>query len=592
MTPSPLDAALARAAEILRRTGFLPSLADESVWSYKSLSELATEATDELWQWWAPRGLSSALHRATIAGLFYRLSSTDHCYDPTLESEWRDNGLQLLRRFLTETLGADSVQSVPDLRWEIQASAASRDLERALTLLRLWDSLDRDLEYFHLAPRSAFLLSMTETFDWDDATWDLDIVPNEWGALAASTDLLAFALTCEEPRRRATDRDAAALLKRNAGKDFWSGLPVQRADALRDELLLVCRGALNRLGPERSARLGLNAAIGAWADARLGNRATDPGLMTAAAAKYESCAATLVPRAVDIGSRLLRTAAHWFLSAREPYLAERAVRKWIESEPDSAEAHKYLARCYHEQGKTHAVIETFETYVRLNDNTDEDWLTTFFLGLGLNALNGRRMASALNSAAMTSTFRPQGIALVSRFQPWLNRLCSEARDLWWSGLYTVTSTHHLADLGEDLVIANGADAFGEAVSRQLRATVFLPFASAEPGISLGDDDHWRKCLNGKATLGTQVGCLIETQQPKSNHALRLRQWLQQNRPSFSKYLTKAPASKLNQLWKIRGSAQHESISQTDLDEIFRIASDVLEALAGGPSDESTQSRRT
>jgi hypothetical protein len=125
-----------------------------------------------------------------------------------------------------------------------------------------------------------------------------------------------------------------------------------------------------------------------------------------------------------------------------------------------------------------------------------------------------------------------------------------------------------------------ADAFGEAVSFELKERVFRPFAAS--AVLTPPDDYWKRALSGQATLGQMVNCLLQTrEQPIQEVAQQLAKWLTTNLPQFREHLRRTPARRLLRMAGLRGEAQHGSVTEAETREVFWQAADLLKALTGG-----------
>lgn len=174
---------------------------------------------------------------------------------------------------------------------------------------------------------------------------------------------------------------------------------------------------------------------------------------------------------------------------------------------------------------------------------------------------------------------------------WTERLSLDAFRRWWTGLYVFTSATLRQEIGEAAVSEQAGDAFGEAVSLQLRHAVARRFASElskQPRIASRPDEYWSRFLAEKATLGEQLSCLLQTRNPNHELARRLQRWLGTNAPALSKYLERK-GNALMILAALRGEAQHNTVTAEQLRRLYEEAEALLRLVpseAVGPAKPS------
>jgi hypothetical protein len=125
---------------------------------------------------------------------------------------------------------------------------------------------------------------------------------------------------------------------------------------------------------------------------------------------------------------------------------------------------------------------------------------------------------------------------------------------------------------------HAADAFGESVLFELKERVFLPFGSSTPVNP--PDEHWTRVLDGRGMLGQMIECLLQTRVRNHSTAKQLSEWLTVNRPRLRERIHKTRPSRLRKLARLRGQAQHGSVTEAETREVFVVASDLLSAIAG------------
>lgn len=370
-----------------------------------------------------------------------------------------------------------------------------------------------------------------------------------------------------------TERRFFNAVQRKKGLDPWSGLPLEEARRLRQELARTGYRLLRQLGPSRVGQQALLAAFSAWCRFALGVLEDDSEEVGIAAEEFarisaEECpggAISVITAAADIYQHLGRLAE-----------AETQIRRWVALGPKSADARKRLAEVLYKQDRVPEATEMFETYVRLSDETPEaSWVNSLTLRLGLEAAGNRRLL--LESAAEQATWAPMGQRVAEWQHPWLSRLCPEAKRRWWAGLYVLSSSEARENLSEQTIWEMAADAFGEAVAMELRHSVLQPFREAHPGEPLTTPlpDHWKKAREGHATLGNLLHCLMNAKYPPLPVGRSFSAWLQQHKRPLFDYICRRDVDLLR-LAKLRGAAQHDTVTLAEARQVFEDAVGLLQ----------------
>ena len=165
-------------------------------------------------------------------------------------------------------------------------------------------------------------------------------------------------------------------------------------------------------------------------------------------------------------------------------------------------------------------ISVYEDYVRCRREGENDWEASFLLRVGLEYGSQQQRRAAIELAAFSARFREPAEALLSWFSDWFSRLTPNAKDRWWVGMFALSSPNISEELGDARWNEVGSS-FGEAVTLELKARVFEPFARTYSGTS---DEHWKRVLNGRGTLGDLLRCLLQTQDCNSDPAKALAFW--------------------------------------------------------------------
>ena len=155
-------------------------------------------------------------------------------------------------------------------------------------------------------------------------------------------------------------------------------------------------------------------------------------------------------------------------------------------------------------------------------------------------------------------------------------------------MYLLTSP--LAEEICDTRWGKAAAAFGEAVAFELKERVFGPFAQSVR--SVPPDDYWKRALARRAALGEMSNCLRQTRYPQNTIAKELDGWLQANQPRLREKIQKDQSQRLQRLGSLRGQGTHDHVSVTESDtrEVWRLAMEWFEAMAGeAPAKSSSPS---
>src|SRR5206468_3807649 len=111
------------------------------------------------------------------------------------------------------------------------------------------------------------------------------------------------------------------------------------------------------------------------------------------------------------------------------------------------------------------------------------------------------------------------------------------------------------------------DDFGEAVSFALRELIFAAFREAHPHLT-SSDAGWQRVLAGRGMLGQMIECLLQTRNPNHTAAKELSEWLRLHHRHFFFFLTSPAAKRLYDLARLRGLAQHESVTEEQARQVY------------------------
>jgi hypothetical protein len=82
--------------------------------------------------------------------------------------------------------------------------------------------------------------------------------------------------------------------------------------------------------------------------------------------------------------------------------------------------------------------------------------------------------------------------------------------------------------------------------------------------------------------------LLQTRHPVHPMATQLAEWLGEHNPTFRSFVTNPAAKRLHELSRLRGQAQHDSVSEAEARQVYEDATRLFEALL---SDDSSRHKR-
>ena len=549
------EAAFEHCVEIARRiyaeSGFLPALDDTRLEANRFALWIPFDGDELLDDLIGLQDDADPVRRAVVgAGLCRLLTEAIEAEDFAMVTD-------ALRRFVSSV----PVSALSDpllLRWESHAAATAGDLERVLAIGRRFEDLGAAADYLGLAATTAFiLLHPGSQRPFTPSRFDPDIRAPKWNPVA--TDHLNYLY--------ATIVDPRPNLPLTDPEDF---------SASHRDALLVADASLSRLKSGTGELTPTQQAIKAWFTFALGAATRDRGRLAVAGDAFLSVARhPLETDAFSDRPMLCRAAATCYARALKWPDAIVAAQEWCAGAPNDAEAHRRLAESLYKDERIPEAITAYEDYVGLRKEGANDWEPNLLLRLGMDFLTQRKLAAALEAAAFSTVFRPQGETLLTWFSEWFPKLSNKARERWWVGMFTISSPHVAAGIGTALW-DQAADCFGEAVAFELKERVFRPFAASQPTLK-AQDEYWRRVLAGKGTLGEMIECLLQARVPLHPVAKELRKWLDAHQPALQKHLSKIQPHQLIALTKLRGQAQHgeASLTETETRAVFAEAGELL-----------------
>jgi tetratricopeptide (TPR) repeat protein len=549
----------ARAAAHLALTGFPPPL-DAELWSLDAFSQLLPVDPDSILDFIPSHDTFDPAHRAAAANWVYSAANYWWGADP------QGMARAQLRRYLASV--TPDISSLPLLRWELYAAAVARDVTRVLALSGTWERHDPDFLDIQRLARTLLFLMMDRDMDFPDWAWDFDVSrDSETAGLEAGWDIIALLQAC------GVEHIEALWSVGQSGHDSFREAP------------LVCLSMLERLGPTRLDADVVVSAIVAWANCSIAMIEGHIDSFRTAAAGYRKLAHCAALPLGDVSQdfvrqRALRAATYCWVKAKDFANAERHAREWVAVAPEDAEAHRQLAQCLYNQLRIPECLDALEAALRLREDDEDDWSSSLFLKLSLESRNSRRITEAIENTAFISQCRSQGEALTHWMSPWTANLCPAAAQKWWVGLHIVSSQLLQNDIGESSAREEAGAAFGEAVSVQVRHAVAKPFAaeiSQQFTTAFKPDEYWSKFLAGKATLGNQLSCLLQTRNPNHELARRLQKWLATNARALSDHL-RSKGNSMMILAELRGDALHDTITPERLRRLYDEAESLLKVM--------------
>lgn len=559
-------------------TGFLP---DVFKWRWAPLGQcfgpLPSEyppTAEEIEEALPAHDPTDRVQRALVASIIASMIDTTE-----IEANSSDSIMlcTLLRNYLAASYS--DPETLPDLRWEIRAGLAARDVRRVSSHCNLWLGFDPAAELLDIAIGSAFaaLCRLETGRAWIDAAWEESPLPESPPSGQAPSDPTRLLMFEWAKRVHPADPlyppplDQSDLRDKMFAHYFYAQDVVSETSGPSEQdrqdriaLVGVCASLVQRLGPERLSRSQYLVALSAWCDVAIGAQQDRPDLIAQGAMKYMQ-----IPGAGW-------TAVDCYQHAGMLAEAEREARKCIAVSPTST-AYRRLSEILDKQERTAEAVEAFETYVRLKDDQRDSWLDSFALRLGLESQQRQRVL--LQSAAADASWAPMGQQLIGWIHPWFSQLCPDAKRRWWTGLYVLSAPEFCANLGEASVWEIAADAFGEAVAVELKHSVFQAFREAHPGEPSTQPlpDHWKRVNDGNATLGNLMHCLINAKYPPLPVGRSFSAWLQQHKQPLFDYICRRNVDLLR-LATLRGAAQHGTVTQAEARQVFEDAASLLQRI--------------
>lgn len=550
LNESAFESAVVQARAIQGATGLLPAIDDPRLKAGEILFWLPIEGDgplDDL----AVRGHGGGpMARAVAAATLY-----------SLKLNCPSDGFDTLRSALQNLAAAIPAEVVVDpaqLRWELHLAASADSLDRAAHIARRFVDLDSTPEMLALAARTLFLLAHPSRPSLDifqPSTFDPKIHRPDWHP-SELCDLFTYVL-------------ATVVEKR--GSLTWTDPPALSTSVLN--AIIEIDYLLKRLQP--TTRLTpTQRAVQCWCGFAEAAAVQDLSKLSEAGRSY----ADLPPFPLDVGPSLNGTAAAatCFALATDWSAASEAAKRWTAEAPKDAQAMRRLAEAHYKQNEISDAVQAYEAYVGLREGGDDDWESSLLLQLGLEVLVRRNSGAALEAAAFSASVRPQAERLISWTYPWFDALSQRAREQWWVGMFVLTSPHVADEIGEARW-NQAADAFGEAVAFELKARVFGPFAASAQ--ITAPNEYWKRALSGQATLGQMIECLLQTREPTHSTAKQLSAWLITEVPRLREQIRKVPPKRLLEFARLRGQAQHASVTDSEAREVFLVAVQLLEAIA-------------
>lgn len=551
LNESALESAAAQARIIQNETGYLPAVDDPRLKAGEVLFWLPIEGDGPLDDLLARGRAGEAVIRAVVAAALYAL--TKHNASEGFEV------IQSTLQRLATSLSVGNLVDAAQARWELHLAASADSLDRAVHVSRRLVDFDSTSEALGLAARTLFLLahpSRPSLDVFEPSIFDPRI--QRPSALPEGIcDLFAYVLaTIVEKRSSLNWTDPTAF-------------PTSTLDAVVDiDYLLKRVQSTSPLTPTQRA-------VQCWCAFVQAAAVQDLEKVSEAGRSY-----AVLPAFSEAGPAPTGTAAaaRCFAIAKNWSAATETTRRWTSEAPKDAQAMRRLAEAHYKQNAIPEALQAYEEYVRLREEEgDNDWESSLLLHLGLEVQSHRNSAAALEAAAFSASIRPQAERLISWSYPWFDRLCAKARERWWVGMFVLTSPHVADEIGAARW-DQAADAFGEAVAFELKERVFRPFA--ESSAIIPPNEHWNRALTGRGMLGQMIECLLQARQPNHSTAKQLSEWLAVNLPGLRDHIRTTPPARLLKLAKLRGQAQHESVSETDTRQVFHEAEDLLNAMVG------------
>jgi tetratricopeptide (TPR) repeat protein len=456
-----------------------------------------------------------------------------------------------------------SIESDAQLRWELDVAATTRNLPR---VLRLLDELRRrpNPEAFgEIAIRMLFLLTACNFLEpLPSGTWDPAVQRPDYEGFYQVYSMLAWSVAMQPGRVRVSPPP-------NGPTTLRKDMAVSDVRAIRDWVELARDGGV--------AFSQEAAAIEAWSTYCLGLADGRSADVERAGTLYESAEDFTLPGGQLDKPWRWEAATIAYQDAGSLAKALSCVEHWAELAPGDARAQRKLAELSWRVGNLEDAIDALVRAAADDAPSDRAWEHTILLQLGLEKLSGDSSSKAIERAAERTPLKETGHRLSAWVLPWFDSLSEKAKQRFWFGLYAVSSPELLESTGQ-ATWDNAGDNFGEALAFELKHRIIEPFSTEDARGKIDPrDEHWVRLANGRATLGELIECLLSSLRPTNDAARTLRKRLDAHHKKLLRELIDSEKD-LRRLYRLRGAAQHGTVSEASVRDIFLLVCRVLAAL--------------
>jgi tetratricopeptide (TPR) repeat protein len=262
------------------------------------------------------------------------------------------------------------------------------------------------------------------------------------------------------------------------------------------------------------------------------------------------------------------------------------AQTWSRQTPEDPRSHRKVAELCWRLGKVDDALRALEKVMADDGPSDRHWENTALMEIAFEnaalqvslqkVASGDHIAEAIETAAGRIAWKVSGENLAAWCLPWFDKLSEKARERFWFGLFAVSSPDVLANTGQAMW-DNAADNFSEALAFELKHLVIEPFAKESSNLVDRRDENWVRLIEGKASLGQVIGCLLSSLRPTYNAARALHRRLDSRHRSFLREMF-ALENSLKLLTQRRNDAQHGTLPEGDVRQLFADVCRLLKAL--------------
>jgi tetratricopeptide (TPR) repeat protein len=254
---------------------------------------------------------------------------------------------------------------------------------------------------------------------------------------------------------------------------------------------------------------------------------------------------------------------------------------WIAKYPDELGTHERMARLYQKKGDFSAAYSWLRKEADRNPTFGEDSNISMILALGSIA-SPAKIDEALE--ALANRHRPEQnlvASVIENHWPTFAKLAKDSKERW------VTGTWLLATPTQNVAPGIASHCFAWVVERELRSTIFEPFAAfererrLEPHADVNEQTRVLIAyLNGTSpvTLGQMLYILGQVRKAQFPTYALFTQWLNAGLPSFLARIDHINTYKITEFRNREDHAKMQNVTRTEAEEMNIICRDLVGAI--------------